>query len=89
VVRSPLQICLRCVHLDTPCDGRCACKADPKQHDVRDIAKQRDCPLGFHKEAGIGCSRCGGAHDVSACQIPENFDIEQEKRRAQQGGCCH
>lgn len=60
-----------------------------------------ECPLGFEwgqqvelpprVPVKLKCRRCGGEHLAKDCMgvIPDDYDPEQERRRMQQGGCCH
>lgn len=77
---SPASICSRCdFACAKPRRGPCACTVDGI--DILVHIEKRDCPKGFHTNAAMPIM-------PPPMPIPEGFDVEQERRRMKQGGCC-
>jgi hypothetical protein len=68
------------------CAGSVPCRQDEQRRDITVMVKL-GCPVGHFKGTGE-CERCKGPHATETCPLPEGFDVEQERRRMQQGGCC-
>lgn len=84
---TPL-ICHRCPHVSPPpYSGAAHCTKDG----IEVVAHQfTDCPIGLFKaiDKPPQCERCGGAHAVDSCPIPEGMTPEDAQKQVLRGGCC-
>lgn len=44
--------------------------------------------FGLGEPPPMKCSRCGGAHRVSKCPIPPDYDVEKSASSPKHGSCC-
>ena len=73
--RPNLAVCHGCPHRQRPCNGGgCVCTLSGKG--IIAHAEAGECPLGRFTTAAAEsrCERCGGAHLIQHCPIPEGFE---------------